>query len=129
VHLWSRNENDFGTPFPSIADALASLPEGTVIDGEIVALDDKGKPSFNALQNYGSSKAPLIYYLFDVPVLSGRDLRDLPLEDRRARLEQTAGAKLVCHHRCMLLKMGEAGTRPNAPVTRILVRHLINRHP
>ena len=88
VHLWSRNENDFGRRYPPIAEALASLPEDTVVDGEIVALDDEGKPSFNALQNYGSSKPPLVYYLFDVPVLRGRDLRSFPLEDRRARLEQ-----------------------------------------
>ncbi len=87
VHLWSRNENDFAIRYPSIAKALTALPEDTVVDGEIVALDENGKPSFNALQNYGSSETPLIYYLFDVPVLRGRDLRGLPLEDRRARLE------------------------------------------
>ncbi len=88
VQVWSRNENDFGARYPSIAAALASPPDNTVVDGEIVALDDQGKPSFNALQNYGSLKTPLIYYLFDVLVLSGRDVRGLPLEDRRARLEQ-----------------------------------------
>jgi bifunctional non-homologous end joining protein LigD len=53
-----------------------------------VALDESGKPSFNALQNYGSSHADLIFYLFDVPVLKGRDLRELPLFERRARLER-----------------------------------------
>jgi bifunctional non-homologous end joining protein LigD len=64
-----------------------SLPDDTLVDGEIVALDAEGKPSFNSLQNYGSAKTPLLYYLFDVPVLSGRDLRGLPLEQRREKLE------------------------------------------
>ena len=87
VHLWSRNENDLGARYPAIAGALTPLPEDTVVDGEIVALDDAGKPSFNALQNYGSAHTPLLYYVFDVPVLKGRDLRGLTLEQRRAKLE------------------------------------------
>ncbi len=88
-HLWSRNENDFGTRYPTIAAALSALPTETVVDGEIVALDEAGKPSFNALQNYGSSRTELVYYLFDVPILMGHDLRDLPLEQRRAHLENS----------------------------------------
>jgi bifunctional non-homologous end joining protein LigD len=87
VQLWSRNENDFGRRYPQIAAALASLPDDTVVDGEIVALDDAGKPSFNALQNYGSAETPLLYYLFDVPILKGHDLRGQTLEQRRAKLE------------------------------------------
>jgi ATP-dependent DNA ligase len=70
-----------------IAVALASLPDDTVVDGEIVALDEAGKPSFNALQNYGSSETPLVYYLFDVPVLKGRNLCGQTLEQRRVKLE------------------------------------------
>jgi ATP-dependent DNA ligase len=73
LYLRSRNDNDFALRYPSIAKALASLPDNTAVDGEIVALDEAGKPSFNALQNYGSSKADLIYYIFDVMVLAGRD--------------------------------------------------------
>ena len=44
-----------------------------MIDGEVIALDDDGRPSFNILQNYGSSKAPVLYFVFDVMVLAGRD--------------------------------------------------------
>ena len=46
----------------------------TVVDGEVVALDDAGHPSFHALQNYGSANdRPLLYYVFDVVVVSGQD--------------------------------------------------------
>src|SRR5437763_1170721 len=74
VHLRSRNDNDFNSKYRTIVKALAAMPDETVVDGEIVALDHEGRPSFNALQNYGSSTGPLLYYVFDVMVLGGRDL-------------------------------------------------------
>ena len=77
IHLRSRNDNDFALRYPSIAAALHALPNETVVDGEIVALDTEGKPSFNTLQNYGSSKGPLLYYLFDVTSAINRELRRL----------------------------------------------------
>jgi bifunctional non-homologous end joining protein LigD len=54
-----------------------------VLDGEIVALDQEGRPSFNALQKYGSSTAPLLYYTFDAMVVAGRNVMQVPLERRR----------------------------------------------
>ena len=57
-------------------------------------LDGAGKPSFNLLQNYGSSKAPVFYYVFDLLILSGTDLLHEPLDARRALLEQKVLAKL-----------------------------------
>lgn len=51
---------------PGVVRALAALPDETVIDGEIVALDDTGRASFNALQNAGSSKLAVVCYVFDV---------------------------------------------------------------
>src|SRR5215467_8757505 len=88
VHLRSRNNKEFNSRYPSIARALGSLPDETVIDGEVVALDDTGRPSFNTLQNYGSSKAPIIYYVFDVLILAGRDVRSERLSIRRDLLRR-----------------------------------------
>ena len=59
-----------------------------------MALDDTGRPSFNALQNYGSSNVPILYYVFDVLVLAGRDLTSEPLEKRRDLLRRRVLPKL-----------------------------------
>src|SRR5215203_3917010 len=74
IHLRSRNDNDFSVRYSNVVKGLAKLPDETVIDGEVIALDDGGRPSFNILQNYGSSKAPVLYFVFDVMVLAGRDV-------------------------------------------------------
>ena len=65
VRLRSRNDKDFNRKYPGTAKALAALPDETVVDGEVVALDPDRRPSFNALQN-GSASATIVYYVFDV---------------------------------------------------------------
>jgi bifunctional non-homologous end joining protein LigD len=87
VSLRSRNDNDFSKRYPGVIRGLAGLPDETVVDGEVVALDEDGRPSFNALQNY-ASRADLCYFVFDVMVLSGRDLKREGLETRRDLLER-----------------------------------------
>ncbi|HEY7291743.1 MAG TPA: non-homologous end-joining DNA ligase [Vicinamibacterales bacterium] len=94
VRLRSRNDHDFNARYPAVVKALATLPDNTVVDGEIVAFDEEGRPSFSALQNYGSAAGPVVYYLFDLLVLSGRDVRREPLETRREMLEQKVLPKL-----------------------------------
>jgi bifunctional non-homologous end joining protein LigD len=94
VFLRSRNDNDFNRRYPTVIPGLANLPNETVIDGEVVALDEEGRPSFNALQNYNGSGTPIFYYVFDVIVLGGRDVKGQPLEDRRELLEQKVLPKL-----------------------------------
>ena len=87
LHLRSRNDNDFTRRYPAIVRGLATLPDETVIDGELVALDEDGRPSFNALQN-SDPRTPVRYYIFDVMVLAGRDVTRETLDTRRALLEQ-----------------------------------------
>ena len=93
-HLRSRNDNDFSTRYPGVVKALANLPDDTVIDGEILAFDQDGRPSFNALQNFGSGSAPVVYYVFDVMILRGRDVMQEPLDVRRELLEKKVLPKL-----------------------------------
>ena len=94
VYLRSRNDKDFVSRYPLVVDGLARMPDETVIDGEVVAFDEEGRPSFNALQNYGSSVAPVVYYVFDVMVLAGQDVRGEPLKRRREFLERKVLPKL-----------------------------------
>jgi DNA ligase D-like protein (predicted ligase) len=95
VQLRSRNDNDFNVRYPGIVKALATMPDETIIDGEVVALDNDGKPSFNTLQNYGSAGAPLHFYIFDLLILKGRDVMGEPLVKRRELLEEHILPKLA----------------------------------
>ena len=86
VRLMSRNGNDFSARFPITTQALSKLPDDSAVDGEIVALDETGRPSFNVLQNYTHANTPLQFYAFDLLHLAGKTLRDRPLDDRRELL-------------------------------------------
>src|SRR5439155_4854317 len=94
VHLRSRHNKDFTTKYPAIVSALARLPDETVIDGEVVALDDSGWPSFSALQDYASSKVPIVYYVFDVLMIAGRNAMSEPASVRRDLLRREILPKL-----------------------------------
>ena len=84
VHLRSRNDNDFSVRYPAIVHGLAKLPDETVDRRRGGGARCGGRPSFNALQNSGSSGTPIVYYVFDVMMLAGRDLTRETLEVRRA---------------------------------------------
>jgi len=88
LELWSRNKRDFSRRFQNVARALEALPVETVIDGEIVAVNGDGQPSFSSLQNFGDGDAAILFYAFDVPVLEGLDLRSKPLATRREMLRE-----------------------------------------
>ena len=95
VLLRSRNNKDFNRKYPALVQALAPMPDETVIDGDVVALDDAGRPSFNALQNYVPGAAPLVFFVFDVMILYGKDILAETLATRRALLLSHVLSKLV----------------------------------
>src|SRR6267154_878806 len=71
--LYSRNGKNFNKRFPQIAEALDDLPPKTAIDGEVVALDESGRPDFHALQHFQEAASRIRYFAFDVLILNGRD--------------------------------------------------------
>ncbi len=86
--LLSRRNNSLAGKFPSIAAALGTLETGSMLDGEIVALDAHGRPSFNLLQHNKENAQALVYYAFDVLAFRERDVRQLKLAQRRGLLEE-----------------------------------------
>jgi bifunctional non-homologous end joining protein LigD len=91
VSLVSRNGNDLGARFPEIVVAVKNLLVAEcVIDGEVVALDEKGRSSFQLLQarEMEGTKSPIYFYVFDLLQLEGKSLISLPLEQRKRLLEQ-----------------------------------------
>jgi DNA ligase-1 len=114
VHLWSRGEELITRRFPEIVAAASHLPEGTVLDGEVLAFRNGAPLPFSALQQrIGRQKqverlareVPVVFMTFDLIEVEGRDLRAEPLAERRRRLDA-------------LLSSGAAAViRPSAPVT------------
>ena len=91
VFLLSRNENELAGRFPEIAEAIKNLPaRECVIDGEVVALDEKGRSSFQLLQalELEGRKSPVRFYVFDLLQLDGKGLIKLPLAQRKDLLEK-----------------------------------------
>jgi bifunctional non-homologous end joining protein LigD len=91
AHFYTRNALDWSNTFPHLLNALESLPTtNAIFDGEIVALDEKGRTHFQKLQNSLKSKndSHLVYYIFDILFLNGQDLRELTLLERKEILEK-----------------------------------------
>lgn len=89
VRLYSRSGLLLNDQFPSLVPALAHLGVEAMLDGEIVALDSSGIPRFHLLRKHeGRAPVPPVYYAFDLLFLNGRDLRGLPLSERKAELKR-----------------------------------------
>ena len=95
-HLWSRGEDLMTDRFPEFAQLRDYLPDGTVIDGEVLAFADEAPLSFNALQKRIGRKtvpkkllaeAPVVLMAYDLLEHGGKDIRETALKDRRSRLE------------------------------------------
>lgn len=88
VELKSRNDKSFNEKFYPVYEALTNWKINAVVDGEIVVINEKGIPTFGGLQNWRSeADGQIIYYLFDILWLEGKDLTELPLIERRQVLK------------------------------------------
>ncbi len=89
VSLYSRNLISFDKKFSPVAEALRKFGFDAVLDGEIVVVDDQGRPDFQALQHYQDSGSDhLLYYVFDLLYFRGHDLTGLPLLRRKELLKK-----------------------------------------
>ena len=89
--LYSMSGTDYTRDFAHVAFALKNLKRGNlVLDGEIVALDESGRASFQELQNRKSTERPIVYYVFDVLHMAGKDTLDSQLKDRKRVLDEVA---------------------------------------
>jgi bifunctional non-homologous end joining protein LigD len=96
VSLYTRNGNDWTAAFPEIADVVGKLAlDDALIDGEVAVVLPDGRTSFQALQNTGAghNRGTLVYFVFDVLRLDGRNLESLPLEERKAMLKKLVGGR------------------------------------
>ena len=91
VQLWSRSQRLL-EGFPEVREELLRLKcRSAVLDGEIVALDSEGRSRFQLMQSRGDGSSPVVYYLFDIMHLDGKDLMELPLTDRTSILQDLDG--------------------------------------
>jgi bifunctional non-homologous end joining protein LigD len=124
--LISRNHLDWTHRFRRIAEALPAVADQAILDGEIVALDERGASNFGTLQQALSgagATANLVYMVFDLIYLSGYDLRPCCLEDRKALLAELLGppgTAAVAERRCvvasLLLAVGAWGSVEAKPL-------------
>ncbi len=89
VSLYSRNLLSFNTKFKPITDALKAVEYNVILDGEIIALNDKGDVDFQQLQAWQKTgEGTLVYYVFDLVWLEGYSVTELPLLERKELLQQ-----------------------------------------
>ncbi len=87
VKLLSRRNNSLNSDYPPIVAGIQELESGIILDGEIVVVDDAGRPVFNLLQHYTPGHGTLLYYVFDVLAYRRRNTGGLKLEQRRRLLD------------------------------------------
>jgi bifunctional non-homologous end joining protein LigD len=117
VRMWTRNKQDAGRYFPDLAAALPTWirAETAIVDGEVVALDDEGNPSFKLLQARAGplrgrpeQAAPIAYYVFDLLYHDGRSLLNVPLEQRKRLLRSVLRDHPVVRYGSHIEADGEA---------------------
>lgn len=105
--LYSRNGLAFEKSYPAVFEALKKIRRKMVLDGEIVATDEQGKPVFQLLQNALEGEVRLHYYVFDILYLNGKSLEGKPLIERKAMLEKLLPQSDVIRYSDHVLERGD----------------------
>lgn len=99
IELYSRADNDFSAQYPPIAEALRTLNHDIILDGEIIVTDAEGIPHFEQLQNWRKKPTGfLVYCAFDILWYDGRDVRDMPLIERKKLLKSVLPEKSILRY-------------------------------
>jgi len=108
VNLRSKSDLPFNKNYPSVVSALREWNINAVLDGEIVVLNDEGKPDFNALQNFGRTQSGnLFYHVFDILWLDGINLMHEPLENRKEILKRIVPENTIIRFSDSIDELGE----------------------
>ncbi len=89
VKLYSRNGLSFADKYWSVYEELQNIRDEMILDGEIVVLNEQGRPDFQSLQNYDQNQhLPIVYYVFDILKYKGKSVNSLPLVERKELLKK-----------------------------------------
>jgi len=109
IKLYSRNGLDFSNDYPSVYEELKKIKKGTILDGEIVAVDAAGKPSFQLIQQYAQNdRVALCYYVFDCLAVGGKSIEDKSLLERKGILEKLLSKSDVIRYCDHISEQGKA---------------------
>lgn len=109
VLLYSRNGISFLSTYPIVADQLLKIKEDVIIDGEIVVINNNGKPDFQLLQHYAENQdCPIQYYIFDLLKLKGHDTTGLSLVERKELLQKIIPENDVIKYSDHILEKGRS---------------------
>jgi bifunctional non-homologous end joining protein LigD len=109
ILLYSRNGLSFQQTYPIVVDQLKKVNAEAILDGEIVVLNDEGKPDFQFLQHYSENQnRPIQYYIFDLLELNGEDTTALPLIERKELLQKIIPENPVIKYSDHILEKGKS---------------------
>ncbi len=107
--LYSRNAISFADNYPLVYEAVQAIKTPMILDGEIVVLNEEGKPDFQRLQLYAENNSlPIIYYVFDILNYKGKDITRLPLIERKALLQKVLPQSHIIKYSDHVESEGEA---------------------
>ncbi len=109
ILLYSRNGLNFQQTYPIVVDQLKKIKAQAIVDGEIVVLNDEGKPDFQFLQHYSENQnRPIQYHIFDLLELSGKDTTGLSLIERKELLQKIIPENPVIKYSDHILEKGKS---------------------